>query len=179
MVILDQPPAGATYYGGLIAAPVVKNILEESLAYLGVEPEYSEEEMAYLDVTVPSVTGKTKAEAKTALEEIGLKTEFKGTSDLVTEQVPKAYSKLAQGSKVVLYTEGESCEKTVVIPNVVGCTASAANKGITDAGLNVRIKGLANVSGAAICSAQSPAAGTEVEPGTVVTLEFVYSELRD
>lgn len=179
LVILDQPPVGATYYGGLIAAPVVKNILEESLAYLGVEPEYKEEEMAFLDISVPSVTGKTKAEAKTELEAIGLRAEFKGTSDLVTEQVPKAYSKLAKNSKVVLYTEGVTCEKTVTIPNVVGCTASAANKGITDAGLNVRIKGLTNVHGIAICSAQSPAAGTVVEPGTVVTLEFVYSELRD
>ena len=151
----------------------------EVLPYLGVEPEYKEEEMAYLDVSVPSITGKSKAEASAELEAIGLKAEFKGSGDLVTEQVPKAYSKLARGSKVVLYTEGESCEKTVTIPNVVGCTASAANKGITDAGLNVRIKGLANVSGAAMCSSQSPSAGTVVEPGTVVTLEFVYSELRD
>lgn len=179
LVILDQPPAGATYYGGLIAAPVVKNILEESLAYLGVEPEYTEEELAYADVSVPDVTGKTKAEAEAAFEEVGLKAEFKGNSDLITEQVPKAYSKLARGSKVVLYTEGSESEQTVTIPDVVGTTVSAANKGITDAGLNVRIKGLANASGAAVCSAQSPAAGTVVEPGTVVTLEFIYSELRD
>lgn len=179
LVILDQPPVGATYYGGLIAAPVVKNILEESLSYLGIEPEYKEDEMAFLDVTVPSITGKSKAEAKTAAEEAGLKAEIKGSGDIITEQVPKAYSKLAKGSKIVMYTEGEACEKTVTIPNVVGCLASAANKGITDAGLNVKIKGLANVAGAAVCSAQSPAAGTVVEPGTVVTLEFSYSGLRD
>lgn len=179
LVILDQPPVGATYYGGLIAAPVVKNILEESLAYIGVEPEYKEEEMDFFDISVPSVTGMKKADAKAALEAVGFRAEFKGGSELVTEQVPKAYSKLARDSKVVLYTEGTPCEKTVTIPNVVGCTAAQANKGITDAGLNVRIKGLANATGIAICSAQSPAEGTVVEPGTVVTLEFVYSELRD
>lgn len=179
LVILDQPPVGATYYGGLIAAPVVKNILEESLAYLGVEPEYSEDEEKYLDITVPNVSGKNKNEAKAEIEASGLKAEFKGSGNIVTEQVPKGYSKLAEGSKVVLYTEGSSSEKTVQIPNVVGCTASQANKGITDAGLNVRIKGLSNASGAAMCSSQSPAAGTVVEPGTVVTLEFVYYELRD
>lgn len=179
LVILDQPPVGATYYGGLIAAPVVKNILEESLSYLGIEPEYKEDEVAYLDVTVPGVTGKTKDEAKKLAEEAGLKAEIKGDGDIITEQVPKAYSKLAKDSKIVMYTEGEVCEKTVTIPNVVGCLASAANKGITDAGLNVKIKGLANVAGAAVCSAQSPAPGTVVEPGTVVTLEFSYSGVRD
>lgn len=179
LVILDQPPAGSTYYGGLIAAPVVKNILEESLSYLGVEPEYKEDEIAYLDITVPSVTGKNKAEAEKELEALGLKTVIKGSGDVVTEQIPKAYSKLSAGSKAVLYTEGEASEKNITVPNVVGCTASAANKGITDSGLNVRIKGLANVSGLAVCVEQSPAAGTAVEPGTVVTLEFTYSELRD
>lgn len=179
LVILDQPPVGATYYGGLIAAPVVKNILEESLSYLGVEPEYKSEEMAYIDVTVPSVSGKNKNEAKKEIESIGLKAVIKGDGDLITEQVPKAYSKLSVNSKVVLYTEGAASEKTVTVPNVVGCLASAANKGLTDAGLNVRIKGLASVAGVAICSEQSPAAGTVVEPGTVVTVQFTYSELRD
>jgi len=179
LVILDQPPVGNTYYGGLIAAPVVKNILEESVSYLGVEPEYKADEMAYLDITVPSVAGNTKAEAKTTLEQIGLRAVIKGDGDIISEQVPKAYTKLSKDSKVVIYTEGSASEKNITVPNVVGCTASQANKGITDYGLNVRIKGLANVSGIAICSAQSPAAGTVVEAGTVVTLEFTYSELRD
>ncbi|MBR5218742.1 MAG: PASTA domain-containing protein, partial [Clostridia bacterium] len=142
-------------------------------------PEYKQDEMAYLDITVPSITGKNKSQAKTELEALGLKAVIRGNGDVITEQVPKAYSKLSVNSKVVLYTEGAASEKNVTVPNVVGCTASAANKGITDYGLNARIKGLANVSGLAICSAQSPAAGTVVEPGTVVTLEFTYSELRD
>ena len=44
---MDQPEIGMPYYGGTIAAPVVKNILEESLIYLGVEPQYSEDEKKY------------------------------------------------------------------------------------------------------------------------------------
>ena len=77
------------------------------------------------------------------------------------------------------YTEGEESKKTVTIPDVVGCSASEANKGITNAGLNVRVKGLSNVNGISICSEQSPAAGTIVEPGTIVTLDFRYIEVRD
>ena len=179
LVILDQPPVGSTYYGGLIAAPVVKNILEESLQYLGVEPEYTQEELEMIDITVPDVTGKTCSEAESILKEVGVNISIKGTGDVVLDQVPKPYSKLARNSKVVTYTEGEEIAKTVEVPNVVGCYGSEANRGITNSGLNVRIKGLTNVDGVAICSGQSPAAGTMVEPGTIITLDFRYVEIRD
>lgn len=179
LVILDQPPVGATYYGGLIAAPVVKNILEESLQYLGVEPEYTQEEMQLMDITVPDITGKTRQEAQDILAQNEINISFKGSGDIVLDQVPKAYSKLAKNSKIVAYTEGEVSTKSVTIPNVVGCSASEANRGIVNAGLNVRIKGLSSAAGSASCSAQSPAAGTVVEPGTVVTLDFEYSGVRD
>lgn len=179
LVILDQPPVGSTYYGGLIAAPVVKNILEESLQYLGVEPEYTQEELAMIDITVPDVTGMSRKEAEAELKKVGVNIAFRGQGDVVLDQVPKPYSKLAKNSKVVAYTDGEEIQKSVTIPDVVGCSASEANKGITNAGLNVRIKGLSNVTGIAICSSQSPAAGTVVEPGTIVTLDFKYSEVRD
>ncbi len=179
LVILDQPPAGAVYYGGLIAAPVVKNILEESLQYLGVEPEYTQEELALVDITVPDITGRTRKEAEGILAESGVGISFRGSGDIVLDQVPKAFSKLSKNSKVVAYTEGEVSAQNVTVPNVVGCSASEANKGIVNAGLNVRIKGLSKATGAAVCSAQSPAAGTVVEPGTVITLDFAYAEVRD
>ncbi len=179
LVILDQPPIGATYYGGIIAAPVAKSILEETLQYLGVEPKYTQEEMSYIDITVPNVTGMKVSEAKQALSDIGLKCEVIGNSDLIIDQIPKVSSKLSSGSKVVVYTEGSEIQKTVKIPNVVGCTAAAANKLLTDAGLNIRIRGLSSNGGAASCVSQSPTAGSVVEKGTVVTLDFAYSEVRD
>ncbi len=179
LVILDQPPVGATYYGGLIAAPVVKNILEESLQYLGVEPEYTQEEMEMIDITVPDVTGKTRKEAEAILKEEGVNITFRGQGDIVLDQVPKAYSKLARNSKVVAYTEGEESKKTVTIPDVVGCYGSEANKGIVNAGLNVRVKGLSGNGGIAVCTEQQPPAGTVVEPGTIVTLDFRFAEIRD
>ncbi len=179
LVILDQPPVGNTYYGGLIAAPVVKNILAESLQYMGIEPEYTQEELALVDITVPDVSGKTRKEAEAILKEVGVSIEVRGQGDIILDQVPKAYSKLARNSKVIAYTEGEESKKTVTIPNVVGCYGSEANRGITNAGLNVRIKGLSTAGGIAVCTEQSPAAGTVVEPGTIVTLDFRFAEIRD
>lgn len=179
LVILDQPPVGNTYYGGLIAAPVVKNILEESLQYLGVEPEYTQEELAMIDITVPDITGKTRDEAEQLLKAAGVNISFRGDGDVVLDQVPKAYSKLARESKVVAYTEGETSQKTVTVPDVSGCSVSEANKGIVNAGLNVRIKGITGSGGAAVCAGQSPTAGSVVEPGTVITLDFKFVEIRD
>ncbi len=179
LVILDQPPVGNVYYGGIIAAPVVKNILEECLQYMGIEPEYTQEELAMIDITVPDICGKNRKDAEATLKAGGVNITVKGQGDVILDQVPKAYSKLARGSKVVAYTEGAESTKSVEIPNVVGCYGSEANRGITNAGLNVRVKGLSGTSGVAVCAEQSPPAGTMVEPGTIVTLDFRFAEIRD
>ena len=61
----------------------------------------------------------------------------------------------------------------------MGCYGSEANKGIVNAGLNVRVKGLSGSGGIAVCTEQQPPAGTVVEPGTIVTLDFRFAEIRD
>ena len=48
LVMLDEPSNGE-YYGGRIAAPVVGKILEDTLRYLNVEPQYTEEERQAMD----------------------------------------------------------------------------------------------------------------------------------
>ncbi|MEE1013881.1 MAG: penicillin-binding transpeptidase domain-containing protein [Clostridia bacterium] len=173
LVILDQPASGMAYYGGTIAAPVVKNILEETLQYMEVEPRYNEEEKAYVDIELPDLSGKTKEEATALLKEAGFSIRFKGEGDAVTDQIPKAYTRLGAGSTVVAYLNGTKAERTVTIPNVVGESAASAAAMITGEGLNARIRGVPG-GGSAICSSQSPEAGTIVEPGTVVTLNFKY-----
>ncbi|MBE7011972.1 MAG: PASTA domain-containing protein [Ruminococcaceae bacterium] len=179
LVILDQPPVGNTYYGGLIAAPVVKNILDETLQYLNIEPEYTQEELQFVDISVPDVVGRTPDVAKQAIEKVGFSVTIYGNGNIVTEQIPKANNKISKNSNVVLYTEENQEKHTVTIPDVRGMTPSAANKVMTDAGLNIKIKGVSNMAGTALCAGQLPMAGSTVEVGTVVTLNFSYSEVRD
>ncbi len=179
LVILDQPPAGNTYYGGLIAAPVVKNILDETLQYLNVEPEYTQEEMQFVDILVPDVIGRTPDKAKLAIEKAGFKAIIYGNGDKVTEQMPKSNNKISKNSNIVLYTEENQDKKSVTVPDVRGMSPAAANKVLTDFGLNVKIKGVSNTAGTALCSGQLPAAGSTVEAGTVITLNFSYAEVRD
>lgn len=180
LVMLDQPPVGKTYYGGMIAAPVVKNIMSETLQYLGVEPEYTEDELKDIDITVPNLADVSRSDAEKTLTELGLSIRFVGNSETVTDQIPKAYAKVPKGIRVVAYTGDETAKKTVTVPKVVGLSASEANSRITGAGLNVRINGASlGQSGYAICSSQSPNDGAEVEPGTIITLDFTYTEVAD
>lgn len=174
LVILDQPEIGMPYYGGTIAAPVVKSIMEETLQYLGVEPQYSEEEKKYAEIEVPDISGKTAAEAERILKEYGFWIRTKGSGGIVTDQIPKAHTKIAAGASVVAYMEGTAAERTVTVPDVMGMSASEASSTLRDYGLNARIKGVSG-AGAAICASQSPESGTIVEPGTVVTIDFRYT----
>ncbi len=173
LVILDQPEIGRPYYGGTIAAPVVKNILEETLQYLQVEPRYNEEEKAYVDIELPDLSGKTREEAKKILSDAGFKIRFKGNGETITDQIPKAYTRLGSGSTVVAYTGGTKAERTVTVPKVIGESASSSSAMLIGEGLNVRIRGVPG-EGGAVCASQSPEAGTIVEPGTVITLNFTY-----
>ncbi len=173
LVILDQPAIGMPYYGGTIAAPVVKHIMEETLQYLEVEPRYNEEEKAYVDMELPDLSGKSKEEAAAVLKEAGFKIRYKGSGETVTDQIPKAYTRLGAGSTVVAYLGGTKAERTVTVPDVIGESASSASAMLIGEGLNARIRGVPGLGGA-VCSSQSPEAGTIVEPGTVVTVNFKY-----
>ena len=178
LVILDQPEIGMPYYGGTIAAPVVKSILEESLQYLDVQPQYSEAEKSYAEIDVPDVSGKTVAEAEKILREAGFYIRIKGSDGVVVDQIPKAHTKLSADSTVVIYMEGTNASRSITVPKVTGMSASEAASTLTNSGLNARIKGVSGM-GEAICATQSPEAGTIVEPGTVVTIDFRYSGVAD
>ena len=178
LVILDQPPVGMPYYGGTIAAPVVKNIMEETLQYLSVEPMYNEDEKAFVDIEVPDLSGKTKQEAANILKEAGFEIRFKGSGDVIVDQIPKAHTRLTANSTVVAYMNGAKAERTVTVPSVVGMGASGASSTLIGEGLNVKIRGIPG-EGNSVCSSQSPASGTIVEPGTVVTVDFKYQGAND
>ncbi len=175
LVILDEPN-GDSYYGGTIAAPVVRDILGETLQYLGVEPRYTSDEEEYVDIEVPDVSGMSKADAGIVLDEQGFDVKISGTSDVIVDQIPKAHTKAPQGSTIVIYTEGEQATRSIAVPSVIGQTPAEANASLVNDGLNAKIKGVSKSGKNATCIGQSPVEGTMVEPGTVVTLNFRYDE---
>lgn len=175
IVIVDEP-VGA-YYGSVVSAPYVSKIMAEVLPYLGVEPEYTEDELASLGSALSDYKGRTLTYATGNLQSKGIEVTVVGNGSSVVDQSPSAGSMLTEGAKVVLYTEEGLKEASVTVPNVVGLSATAANRAIVNAGLNVEFASgsLASANGATIVK-QSIAAGEKVLPGTVITVDFRHFE---
>ncbi len=105
LVLIDEPEG--IYYGGTIAAPVIAEVFDEVLPYLGIEPEYSEDELK-LDgvgtVPVPSLIGMTKDEAKKLLGAYEFsEVYYSGEGDIVTEQFPEAGTEVKKNTNLILY----------------------------------------------------------------------------
>lgn len=180
IVLIDEPQT-AIRYGGTLAAPVAQQIFVDALPYLGVEPHYKEEELKALSRTVPDVVGKVTSSAAAALKSDGLTYRLVGDGTTVLSQSPAPGSPIAAGGTVVLYTDGTAAE-TAVMPTVTGLTLTAANRALTDAGLNVLLVGWSDRDAdsiavqQAVIGAQSVAAGEAVAKGTVVELTIRYQD---
>ena len=174
LVMLDEPH-GWSKMGGAIAAPVVGRIMADVLPYLGVEPKYTEEELATMDISVPPVAGSSVASAKSKLTSAGLQARVIGTGDKVVRQIPAAGQTIPKDGRVVLYTQDEKPKK-VKVPDLTGLSVSQVNQRAVDAGINVRMTGSVLESGGAISNSQSIGKDTEVEVGTVITVGFVHQD---
>ena len=174
LILVDEPQVG-TIFGSTVAAPFVKQVMEEVLRYAGYLPE-----QASTSVTVPAVTDITVAEAKRELEKIGLTATYQDDeNEIVTAQVPIEGKSVQAGSGVLLYTamtsapsediSGEQEDEMVIVPDVFDKTKLEANDALKAKGLIIKIDP-PDQSGKAI--RQSPAAGETVPKGTEVLVEF-------
>jgi stage V sporulation protein D (sporulation-specific penicillin-binding protein) len=181
LVALDTPSTTSGYYisGGQMGAPTVRDVLADMLPYLGIEPEYSQEEETLADVSMPDLDGMTLSEAKTALQEKNLTCRTVGTGETVTDQLPASGATIPGGSEVVLYLGEEPQETSVTVPNVLGKDAETANKLLTEAGLYLKIIGATGTDSTILAVSQSPGAGETVEPYTVVEVEFSDLSAQD
>ena len=92
-------------YGGVVAAPIARNILKEALPYLGVTPrrEQIEKEYTWLDtrlIEVPDYTGQTRREINPYTT---YTFEFLGSGTTVTHQQPKPGTKMSETGTIRLY----------------------------------------------------------------------------
>lgn len=177
IIIVDEPTSGPVY-GSTVAAPYVSNLLSFVLPYMGIEPQYSENEMASVEVNLVNYVGSTVANAKSDLSSRGIQCSVVGSGDTVTAQIPEPGSSVMKESgKVILYTGGEEPQADATVPDLIGKTVEAANRLVTNAGLNISIKG-ASGDGATVVT-QTPAAGESVPKGTTVSIEMRHMDISD
>ncbi len=110
LAIVDEP-TGVSAFGSTTAGPIVKQIMNDSLKYLGVEPKYSKEEKEEFEknqVEVPDVRNLTIGEAVKVLEEAKLSPNLDTDIEIpeeakVIDMFPKPGIKVSENSSIMLY----------------------------------------------------------------------------
>lgn len=178
LIMVDKPLKSAVY-GGTVAAPYISNLLSYVLPYIGVEPQYTTEELAKLDVTLSSYVGATVENAINDLSWRGFSYEIIGDGSTVTAQIPEAGSKISSDTGLlILYTGEETPANTVEVPDLMGMSAYNANNAAVSLDLNVTFYGSTNGSTATVIN-QYPAAGTKVPRGTIIEIELRHLDGTD
>lgn len=178
LIMVDKPLKSAVY-GGTVAAPYISNLLSYVLPYIGVEPQYTTEELAKLDVTLSSYVGATVENAINDLSWRGFSYEIIGDGDTVTAQIPEVGSKISSDTGLlILYTGEETPANTVEVPDLMGMSAYNANNAAVSLDLNVTFYGSTNGSTATVIN-QYPAAGTKVPRGTIIEIELRHLDGTD
>lgn len=176
LVFFDAPTAG-NYYGSAVAAPVFASIMSEVLPYLDVVAQYTEDEMANIDTAAGSYTGMSIDDATAAVAADGFTVTVKGEGSSVLSQNPPSGTAIPTGGTIVLYTDNTTQVDKVSVPNFVGYSISDCNNIAAYYGVNISVTGAASSSSTAI--AQSVPEGSEVEPGSVITITFSSAGIAD
>ena len=171
VIVLDEPQ-GANYSGGVIAAPVAGEVIEKTLSYLGVEPNFSDDELSSMSAAVPELTQLTVSGAREKLEDYDYEVYVVGEGDTVVAQSPEAGRKTPANGVIILYTEPDYEKETAVVPDFEGLTVSQANYLAVSNNLNIRISGSASTESTVVAYKQDIPTGTEVEAGSIITVSF-------
>lgn len=174
LVILDHPQV-YPHSGGMLAAPVAGELMEEILDYLKVEREYTEmdKELMLKLMYVPEVRNLPLAEAKQKLAsyelEYMIEGDYQEDDAIVMEQTPKPNISVPSGSTVILYTYRPEQEITATMPNVLNKNISEAAESLKEAGLNIKVEGIGEAR------RQEFEPGKELVKGQVVTIWFEHT----
>ena len=182
LLTMDTPSRDTGIYvsGGNYVAPTASSIMADILPYLGIEPDYTLEELANMDAAVPNVIGLTVEQAKAKMEKAGFAFRTVGTGETVTDQTPAGGAIVPNSATIVLYMGEKAPKDLCTVPNVVGLTAEQANKALADAGLIMRIAGITTTeSGNVHAIAQEEPEGAQLAAGKVVTVQFGDRSVTD
>ena len=182
LITMDTPSrtTGTFPSGGNMVAPTASQIMSEILPVLGVEPDYTADQLAGADAAVPHVVGMDLESARAKLENAGFTFRTVGNGAEVTAQTPEGGAIVPNNASIVLYLGEEKNNDLRAVPNVMGLTAAEANQRLTNAGFIMRVAGTTSTdSGNVKAISQDREEGTELAPGSVVTVRFGDNSVRD
>ena len=186
LVALDSPTrsrpgsnyteSGTYISGGNMAAPIAGQLIANILDNMGVEKQYTAEELSGTDTVVPSLVGYDQATAEKELARLGFSCRVVGSGSAVTGQIPSGGLSIPGGSTVVIYLGEEAPTELVEIPDLTGMSAAKVKETLEKLNLFLRATGVSSGYNSSVTAAsQSLAPGTQAAPGTVVEVQFVSS----
>lgn len=176
-VMIDEPQG--LYYGGQVAAPIVRQILIAALQYLNVPPAcpagQTPESVPPLQaetVSMPDLVGSSAADAQRLAAESGLYVRIDGQGERVLRQVPQPKEPVQRWSTVLAYTTPALAlpESAVTVPDLQGQTLKQVAAALSLQGLQL------DGTGQGVAIAQSPPPGAQAHPGDVVSVTFSQGE---
>jgi penicillin-binding protein 2B len=169
-VIVDEPQVPLAG-GGSVAAPIFRDIMEQSLRHLGVYPNLAEVQAGDHaknslaasssqpeDVTaaVPDVTGMALAQAKNELSRRSFDVQIIGKGSKVLQQLPKGGSMLPTSQPVYLLTDA----KPGTVPDMTGLSLRDAISMCTLLKISCKVQGEGYVTSQSVQPAASGGAAT-------------------
>jgi stage V sporulation protein D (sporulation-specific penicillin-binding protein) len=190
LIIVDEP-GGPVKSGGTVAAPYVANVMNESLQYLNVGRNYTDEELATMSFEVGEYSGADLAKTVSDLQNQGISCKVVGEGTTIYAQLPLAGEQMNKEKGVIyLYAYDPAISDTPppvtenekeTVPNVVGMRVSSAIMVLTNRGFNVNIKGSLNYDEGtgAVVTLQTAEQGTSLPKGTVITIVSMHTDVSD
>ena len=139
---------------------------------LGIQPEYTEAQLAETEIKVPNVSSGNLSHlsvARAELNRTGFTYRIIGNGNMVLHQFPQS-GEIPRGSCVYLYTETTE-DSLVTVPDFTGLSAEQAKQVAQSSYLNLRLEGDSGT-----ITSQDVAAGTQVPMGKVITATLTAAE---
>lgn len=167
------------YYisGGNMPALMAGPLIAEILDYMGVQREYSEDELAMSEVIVPKVTDLSLEDGIAILQSKNLNYRTVGEGSSISAQVPARNAVISGTSTVILYLGDAVPEANSNVPNLYGLKYADAKAVLEERGLFLSTS--AYVDSSSTVTSQSIPAGTIAELGTVIELSFTTIHVDD
>lgn len=104
LVLIDEPQG--IYYGGQVAGPIMKEVLDNSMPYLNITQSYTEDEKEKLGLfEMPSYINMPINAVIKELEKLGFKVDVIGEGEKILKQFPLESEEINIGSTIILYLE--------------------------------------------------------------------------
>ena len=162
-IAVDEPSNGL-YYGGEVAAPLMKELFEEVFKYMD-SPLAKERFSIYKNVIIPDVRGKSIEEAKKVLKENGLEAEVKGNGKTIVSMESYTGATVKEGTTIsITAKDSGQVEKEIIMPDLKGSTKEFATSILNNLGLVYEFEGEGTVH------SQSITSGNKIVKGTKVTI---------